>query len=399
MIQDIGAHHMQNISKEAERRGSARAHISSLYYPHPLLFSETMLRTSQVNRNKKSVGLSFQHKSGVDILHKLAAESDILVENYLPGTLKKYGMDYATLKEINPGLIYASITGYGQTGPYSTRAGYDVMVEAEMGLMHITGSRDGPPVKVGVAVTDLTTGLYTSNSIMAALIARGRSGRGQHIDVALSDCQVATLANMASSCLISGEKDQGRWGTAHRMSFLFSKTTDADKNTASIVPYRSYKTKDGDVLFGGGNDRLFGLICDGLGRPEWKTDPKFVINTQRVANREELDRSIEDITKTETTQHWLEVFEGSGLPYSAVNDVQGTLNHKHVLARNMVKEMDHEWCGPIKMVNTPVKYSESKPSIRSVPPVLGQHTDEVLREVLGLEEGEIEALKAEGAVK
>lgn len=139
-----------------------------------------------------------------------------MVENYLPGTLKKYGMDYATLQKLNPGLIYASITGYGQTGPYSQRAGYDVMVEAEMGLMHITGSRDGPPVKVGVAVTDLTTGLYTSNSIMAALIAKGRSGRGQHIDIALSDCQVATLSNLASSCLISGQKDEGRWGTAHR---------------------------------------------------------------------------------------------------------------------------------------------------------------------------------------
>jgi succinate--hydroxymethylglutarate CoA-transferase len=178
----------------------------------------TKLTEMQVNRNKKSVGLSFQHKSGVNILHKLAAESDILVENYLPGTLKKYGMDYDTLRKINPGLIYASITGYGQTGPYSNRAGYDVMVEAEMGLMHITGSRDGPPVKVGVAVTDLTTGLYTSNSIMAALIARGKSGRGQHIDVALSDCQVATLSNLASSALISGQKDEGRWGTAHRTS-------------------------------------------------------------------------------------------------------------------------------------------------------------------------------------
>jgi succinate--hydroxymethylglutarate CoA-transferase len=141
-----------------------------------------------------------------------------LVENYLPGTLKKYGMDYETLHKLNPRLIYASITGYGQTGPYSNRAGYDVMVEAEMGLMHITGSRDGPPVKVGVAVTDLTRGLYTSNSIMAAIIGRAKTGRGQHIDVALSDCQVATLANMASSCLISGEKDQGRWGTAHRES-------------------------------------------------------------------------------------------------------------------------------------------------------------------------------------
>ncbi|KAL3427773.1 CoA-transferase family III [Phlyctema vagabunda] len=336
-----------------------------------------------VNRNKKSVGLSFQHESGVNILHKLAAESDILVENYLPGTLKKYGMDFQTLHKLNPKLIYASITGYGQTGPYSSRAGYDVMVEAEMGLMHITGNRDGPPVKVGVAVTDLTTGLYTSNSIMAALLVRARTGRGQHIDVALSDCQVATLSNLASSCLISGEKDSGRWGTAH----------------PSIVPYKSYKTTDGDILFGGGNDRLFGLICDGLGRPEWKTDPKFVVNTQRVANRLELDSSIEAITETQTTQHWLEVFEGSGLPYSAVNDIQGTLNHEHVLARDMVKEMDHEFCGPIKMVNTPVKYSESKPSIRTPPPVLGQHTDEVLREVLGMSEAEISSLKAEGAVR
>ncbi|RAL63840.1 hypothetical protein DID88_003483 [Monilinia fructigena] len=336
-----------------------------------------------VNRNKKSLGLSFKHPSAVKILHKLAAESDILVENYLPGSLKKYGMDYETLREINPRLIYASITGYGQTGPYRNRAGYDVMVEAEMGLMHITGSRDGPPVKVGVAVTDLTTGLYTSNSIMAALLARGRTGRGQHIDVALSDCQVATLSNLASSCLISGEKDEGRWGTAH----------------PSIVPYRSYKTKDGDILFGGGNDRLFGLLCDGLGRSDWKENPRFVVNTARVAHRAELDSSIEKITQDRTTQEWLDIFEGSGLPYAAINDVQGTLNHEHVLARDMVKEMDHEYCGPIKMVNTPVKYSESKPSIRTVPPMLGQHTDEILRDLLGLNESEIEALKAEGAVK
>ncbi|KAJ8060994.1 hypothetical protein OCU04_010072 [Sclerotinia nivalis] len=336
-----------------------------------------------VNRNKKSLGLSFKHPSAVKILHKLAAESDILVENYLPGSLKKYGMDYETLREINPRLIYASITGYGQTGPYRNRAGYDVMVEAEMGLMHITGSRDGPPVKVGVAVTDLTTGLYTSNSIMAALLARGRTGRGQHIDVALSDCQVATLSNLASSCLISGEKDGGRWGTAH----------------PSIVPYRSYKTKDGDILFGGGNDRLFGLLCDGLGRSEWKEDSRFVVNTSRVAHRAELDSSIEKITQDKTTKEWLDIFEGSGLPYAAINDIQGTLNHEHVLARDMVKEMNHEYCGPIKMVNTPVKYSESKPSIRTVPPMLGQHTDEILRDVLGMNESDIQALKNEGAVK
>lgn len=168
---------------------------------------------------------------------------------------------------------------------------------------------------------------------------------------------------------------------------------------ASIVPYRSYKTKDGDILFGGGNDRLYGLICDGLGRPEWKTDPKFSINTARVAHRAECDSAIEAVTVTQTTQHWLEVFEGSGLPYSAVNDVEGTIKHEHVLARGMVTEMHHEFLGPIKMVSSPVKYSESKPSIRSAPPVLGEHTDEVLREVLGLSGEEIQNLKDEGAVR
>ena len=166
---------------------------------------------------------------------------------------------------------------------------------------------------------------------------------------------------------------------------------------ASIVPYRSYKTQDGDILLGGGNDRLFGLICIGLSRPEWAQDPKYTTNALRVSNRQELDSSIEAVTQTKTTKEWLQVFEGSGLPYSAVNDIQGTLNHEHVLARGMVKEMEHEACGKIKMVNTPIKFSESKPSIRTVPPMLGQHTDEVLTE-LGFTKSDIERLKIEGAV-
>ncbi|KAK3899689.1 CoA-transferase family III domain-containing protein [Staphylotrichum tortipilum] len=326
------------------------------------------------NRNKKSLALSYQDPAGVDILHKLAAKCDILVENYIPGSLAKYGLDYETMRKINPALIYASITGYGQTGPYSPRAGYDVMVEAEFGLMHITGTRDGPPVKVGVAVTDLMTGLYTSNSIMAALLARQRTGRGQQIDVALSDCQTAALANIASSCLISGKKDSGRWGTAH----------------PSIVPYKSFNTKDGEILFGGGNDRLFGILCDGLGRPEWKEDPKFKLNDSRVANRVELEAEIDAIALTKTTQEWLDVFEGKGMPYAPMNDVQTTLNHEHTKARGMVVEVEHGDCGPIRMVNTPVKYSESTPGIRTPPPTLGQHTDEVLREHLGMDEAEIE---------
>lgn len=307
-------------------------------------------------------------------------------------------MDYDTIYKINPGLIYASITGYGQTGPYSQRAGYDVMVEAEFGLMHITGNRDGPPVKVGVAVTDLTTGLYTSNAIMAALLSRAKTGRGQHIDAALSDCQTATLANIASSCLISGEKDTGRWGTAHRKSTP-SVSQSHLTATASIVPYKSFETKDGDILFGGGNDRLFGILCDGLGRPEWKASPKYQINAQRVAHRNELEAEIEKITVTKTTQEWMDVFDGKGMPYAAVNDMLSTLTHEHTLARNMVVEVEHEACGPIKVVNSPVKYSETKPTIRSPPPMLGEHTEEVLSQHLGMGDDQIQGLRERGVIR
>lgn len=222
-------------------------------------------------------------------------------------------MDYASVSAVNPSIIYASITGYGHTGPNKKRAGYDVMVEAEFGLMHITGHRDGPPAKVGVAVTDLTTGLYTSNSVMAALLARVKTGRGQHIDVALADCQIATLANIASSCLISGKPDSGRWGTAH----------------PSIVPYKGFKTKDGDILIGGGNDRLFGILCEKIGHHAWATDARYQTNADRVKVRDELEAKIEAVTKTKTTDEWLAIFEGSGMPYAPINDVKKTLELEH----------------------------------------------------------------------
>lgn len=255
----------------------------------------------------------------------------MLVENYLPGSLAKYKLDYKTLSEINPALIYASVTGYGQTGPYSDRAGYDVMVEAEMGLMHITGERDGPPVKVGVAVTDLSTGMFTAIGILSALYGRKETGLGQWIDASLSDCQVANLANIASSGLISGKKDSGRWGTAHGefLVVVDEGGNDSNRIPASVVPYRAYQTKDTNVAVGGCNDKLYGILCDKIQKPEWKTDPRFITNALRVKNRDTLDRIIEDELKTKTTQEWLEIFEGSGMPYAAVNDIQGTLNHEH----------------------------------------------------------------------
>ncbi|KAJ5934299.1 hypothetical protein N7466_003846 [Penicillium verhagenii] len=379
-----GAHPLQLI--RTVELAMVKVHITFRYVSSQSVSSEqqnseqpTELR--QVNRNKKSLGLSFAHPEGVEILHQLARDCDVVVENYLPGSLKKYNLDYESLRQINPRLIYTSITGYGQTGPYSNRPGFDVMVEAEFGLMHLTGTRDGPPVKVGVAVTDLTTGLYACNSIMAALIARATNGEGQHLDVCLSDCQVATLANMGESVLISGKKDSGRWGTAH----------------PSVVPYQAFKTSDTDIFVGGANDRLFGILCDKLGKPEWKTDSRFATNSDRVNNREDLEPLIEGELMKETTGVWQNRFEGSGLPFAVVNDIQGTMNHEHVIARGMVQSIDHPACGSIKVISPPVKYSNAEPSIRSPPPLLGEHTEELLKDI-GLDTVRIEELKKKGVV-
>ncbi|KAK9466159.1 CoA-transferase family III domain-containing protein [Lipomyces arxii] len=350
----------------AKDNGKPGAHGESAYF-------------LSVNRNKKSLALNFQDKRGQEVLKALIASSDIVIENYLPGSLAKYGLSYEQLK--NDKIIYASITGYGQNGPFRDRAGYDVMVEAEMGLMHITGEADGSPVKVGVAVTDLTTGLYAANSIMAAIIGRSKTGMGQYIDISLADCQVATLSNIASSCLISGKPDTGRHGTSH----------------PSICPYQAFPTKDGSIMIGGANDRLFGILCRLLGKEEWIIDERFSTNALRVKHRDELVPMIMAQTNLATTEEWLDIFEGSGIAYAAVNDIQATLNHPQVLARNMVTTIDHPTCGPLKMINTPIKYSRAKPSIRTAPPTLGQHTDEIL-EGLGLRTKEIDTMRVEGVV-
>lgn len=335
-----------------------------------------------VNRNKKSLGINFKSKEGQDIVRKLIQSADVVIENYVPGTLAKYNLAYEQLPQPN-NVIYASITGYGQTGPYANRPGYDVMVEAEMGLMHITGEPDGNPVKVGVAVTDLTTGLYAANSIMAALIHRSRTGEGQYLDVCLSDCQVVTLANIASSALISGKPDAGRQGTAH----------------PSICPYQGFPTKnDGQILIAGGNDTQFQAVCAAIERPDLASNPDYATNALRVKHRAVLVPEISKTTASKTKEEWLAIFDGKKFPYAPVNDIQTTLNHPHVRARNMVVEVDHPACGSIKLLNSPVKYSKTQPTIRTPPPLLGQHTDEVLQDTLGFDASQIAELRKTGVV-
>ncbi|KAF9114758.1 hypothetical protein BGW39_003261, partial [Mortierella sp. 14UC] len=334
-----------------------------------------------VNRNKKSITVNFRTKEGQEIIHDLVKKSDILVENYVPGKLEKYGLGYEQVKKLNPKLIYASITGYGQTGPYATRPGYDCIIEAEAGLMHITGESTGPPVIVGVAVTDLTTGLYAHGAIMAALLARAKTGRGQHIDCSLLESQIATLSDIGSSYLISGQEPR-RWGASHPM----------------IVPYQAFPTRDSRIMISGGNDGQFKTLCRILGLEHLPTDIRFRTNSDRVKHRDELIKIMTEKLQEHDNQHWLKALEGQGVPFAPINDFAHTFAHPQVVARKIIQEVEHPKAGKIKLIGIPVKYSESKPSVRLPPPLLGQHTQEILRDVLHYDAEKVDGLATAGAI-
>ncbi|KAJ2447936.1 hypothetical protein GGI03_007316 [Coemansia sp. RSA 2337] len=334
-----------------------------------------------VNRNKQSITVDMKTDEGRQILIDLARSSDVLVENYVPGKLAQYGLSYEELREINPRLVYASITGYGSTGPYSGRPGYDVIIEAEAGLMHITGEEGGGPVKVGVAVTDLMTGLYVHGAIMAALISRSSTGRGQHIDASLLQTQVSMLANIGSNYLIGGIEAQ-RWGTRH----------------ASIAPYQVFATKDGSICIGAGNNAQFSSLCHTLRRPDLPNDPRFRTNSDRIENHVDLVAIINQVLSAMTTEEVLDMLEGCGLPYGLVNNVAQTFAHPQVVARGVVREIHHPFVGDIRVVGPAVEYSESTADVRLPPPMLGQHTEQILRSVLGYNDQQIErAVRGGGA--
>ncbi|KAJ2322286.1 hypothetical protein GGI00_005944, partial [Coemansia sp. RSA 2681] len=335
-----------------------------------------------VNRNKQSIAVDIKTYEGRQIVQALARSSDVVVENYVPGKLAQYGLSYEHLQAVNPRLIYASITGYGSTGPYSARPGYDVIIEAEAGLMHITGEENGGPVKVGVAVTDIMTGLYVHGAIMAALIARASTGRGQHLDASLLQTQTSVLANIGSNYLIGGVEAQ-RWGTRH----------------ASIAPYQVFATADGSVCIGAGNNTQFASLCRKLGHPDLCSDPRFLENADRVENRVELVDIINRALSVRTTQETLDLLEDSGLPYGPVSNIAQTFAHPQVVARGVVREIQHPFAGNIKVVGPAVEYSESNVDVRLPPPMLGQHTEHVLRSVLGYTDQQIEAaVRGGGAI-
>jgi crotonobetainyl-CoA:carnitine CoA-transferase CaiB-like acyl-CoA transferase len=334
-----------------------------------------------VNRNKRSITIDLKQPAGVGIIKALALKSDVVIENFTPGTMDGLGIGYEALHAINPGIIYCSITGFGPDGPLSNRAGYDLAVSALGGLMGITGEPDGPPVKVGVAITDVTTGISAQGAICAALYAREKTGKGQRIDLSLLETQVAALVNIASSYLVSGEIPR-RWGTAHE----------------TIVPYQGFETKDKYVIVAVGNDQLWGRFCRVIGMPELTDDPRFKTNPLRVENRKECIEIIAPVMKTRPRDEWVRLLNDDAIPCAPINTMDEVFQNPQVLYRNMLVEMDHPKAGKIRLVGIPAKYSESKASVRLPPPVLGEHTHEVLVEVLGFSNGQIESLRADGVI-
>ena len=339
------------------------------------------------NRNKRSVTIDMATAEGQALLKQMAAQSDILVENFKTGGLKQYGLDHESLRAANPCLIYCSVTGFGHDGPHASRAGYDLMIQATSGMMSITGRPDdapgGGPLRVGVALTDLFTGVYASTAILAALEVRHRTGEGQHIDMALLDVGMAILANQASAFLNTGVAPQ-RQGNSH----------------PSLAPYQDFRTKDGAMLLAIGNNGQFARFCEAAGHADWASDPRFATNTLRVKHREVLVPQMEVVTRTRTTAEWIALLEDKAVPCGPINDIAQAFDDDQVKARGLAVSLPRDAGDGIEQiigVASPLRLQATPPVLRHAPPALGQHTDEVLAE-MGIDEKQRAALREAGVV-
>lgn len=333
------------------------------------------------NRNKRSVTVDITLEEGQRIVRGLAAESDVVLENYKLGGLAQYGLDYASLSKLNPRLVYCSITGFGHDGPYAARAGYDFLIQGMGGLMSITGRPDGEPgggpMKVGVALTDILTGLYAANAVQAALLWRERSGLGQHIDMALLDVQVAALANQAMNYLTTG-RSPTRLGNAH----------------PNIVPYQDFPTADGYMILAIGNDGQFGRFCEVAGEPGLAADPRYASNKARVQNRATLIPALNRLTVQRTTSEWVSALEAVGVPCGPINTLEDVFADPQVEARGLRVDMQHPLVGKVPQVASPMRLSATPVEYRKAPPLVGEDTDAVLAQLLGLSATEIEGLRS-----
>lgn len=331
------------------------------------------------NRNKKSITLDLRHEEGRRILRELICRSDVLIENFRLGTMERWGLSYEDLEALHPRLVYCRISGYGPEGPDRDRPGYDFIIQAESGLMSITGPVEGPPMKVGVAIVDVVAALYATIAILGALLERQRSGRGQRIEISLLECALASLVNVASNYLVSGQPPQ-RYGNAH----------------PNIVPYEAFETADGYVVICVGNDRQFRTLCRCLGMDELAEDPRFATNPGRVKHREELLPLLRQALRRRSTSEWLEILIPAGVPCGAVRTIPEALSQPG--SHGMIVEVHHPTAGRVRMVRSPIRLSRTPTIVKRHPPRLGEHTEEVLSQLLSVSAAEAARLREQGII-
>jgi crotonobetainyl-CoA:carnitine CoA-transferase CaiB-like acyl-CoA transferase len=333
------------------------------------------------NRNKRSVTLNLKNETGRSLFLEMVKNADVVLENFITGTMNRLGIGYEELKKINPKIILCSVTGYGQTGPFNKEPGFDPVIQAISGLMDVTGLPDGEPTRVGVPIADLLTSLYAAIGIMSAIRTRDMEGEGQHIDLSLLDVQMSSLANVASAFLAAGYISK-RLGNQHN----------------NVVPYQVFQCSDRPLMIAVGNDKQFKKFCEIMNRPDWLTDEKFSTNNARVANRKEMIAQLEPMFLTKMADEWFNLFSENSIPSGQVNNVEEAFGHPQVVARELVEEVSHPTLGKVKLVRNPIRFSKTPMEIKKHPPLLGEHTVSFYQEEFNLTLEEIEKLKTQGVI-
>jgi formyl-CoA transferase len=379
MLGDLGADviKVERPKSGDESRGWGPPFVGEAYGP----YTGESAYFLAANRNKRSITINIQTPEGQEIIRRLAGVSDVFVENYRTGDLDKFGLGYEDLHRLYPKLVYCSISGYGRTGPYADRPGYDAIIQAEGGMMSLTGPAEGPPSRAGIPIIDITSGMFASTAILAALRARDLTGEGQLVDISLFDAHIALLTNAASNYLIGGEPPR-RLGNSH----------------PNIVPYDSFPARDGWFVMGAANQNQWETLCDMLERPDLKTDPRFASNGLRVENRSEVAQELNHIFAERDVREWLEKFTAAGLPCAPINNLPQVFADPQTQARQMVMEADHPTAGRVRMTGFPYKFSATPAELHAPPPMLGQHTEEILTTLLNYSSEDVSALRDKGAI-